>query len=103
MYIADTLSRAYLPVSDHISQDELEFIRLVEDVDMTAHRAVTKERLPEFQQKTKDDPVLQQLKRTIELEEDVVPGVRWYSSLYCCYSSVSYGQERPHSSGNVSE
>lgn len=34
---------------------------------MTKHLAVTRERLAEFQQKTKDDAVLQQLKQTIEL------------------------------------
>ena len=63
----DTLSRAYLPVPDHISQNELEVIRSVEEVDMTEHLAVTRERLADFQQKTKDDPILQQLKETIEL------------------------------------
>ena len=67
MNIADTLSRAYLPLPNHISQNELEFIRSVEEVDMTKHLAVTRERLAEFQQKTKDDAVLQQLKQTIEL------------------------------------
>ena len=67
MYIADTLSRAYLSVPDHISQNELEFIRSVEEVDMTEHLAVTRERLADFQQKAKDDPILQQLKETIEL------------------------------------
>ena len=45
MYIADTLSRAYLPLPNHMSQNELEFIRSVEEVDMTKHIAVTKERL----------------------------------------------------------
>ena len=67
MYIADTLSRAYLPSPNHVSQNELEFIRSVEEVDMTKHLAVTRERLAEFQQKTKDDAVMQQLKYTIEL------------------------------------
>ena len=67
MYIADTLSRVYLPVPDHISQNESEFIRSVEEVDMTEHLAVTRERLADFRQKTKDDPILQQLKETIEL------------------------------------
>ena len=50
MYIVDTLSRAYLPVPDHISQNELEFIRSVEEVDMAEHLAVTRERLADFQQ-----------------------------------------------------
>ena len=67
MYIADTLSRAYLPVPDHISQNEMEFIRSVEEVDMTKHLAVTRERLADFQQNSKDNPALQLLKRTIEL------------------------------------
>lgn len=34
---------------------------------MTEHLAVTRERLADFQQKTTDDPILQQLKETIEL------------------------------------
>ena len=34
---------------------------------MTEHLAVTKERLADFQQKTRDDAILQQLKQTIEL------------------------------------
>ena len=67
MYIADTLSRAYLPVPDHISENEIEFIRSVEEVNLTKHLAITRERLADFQQNTKDDPVLQLLKRTIEL------------------------------------
>ena len=67
MYIADTLSRAYLPVPDHISQNEIELVRSVEEVDMTKHLAVTREHFADFQQNTKDDPVLQLLKRTIEL------------------------------------
>ena len=52
MYIADTLSRAHLPVSDYISQNEIEFIRSVEEVDMTKHLAVTRERLADFRQNT---------------------------------------------------
>ena len=67
MYIADTLSRAYLLVPDHISQNESEFIRSVEEIDMPEHLAVTRERLADFQQKTKGDPILQQLKETIGL------------------------------------
>jgi len=34
---------------------------------MSEHLAVTRERLADFQQKTKDDPVLQQQKQTTEL------------------------------------
>ena len=67
MYIADTLSRAYLPLPNHTSQNELEFIQSVEEVEMTKHLAVTKECLADFQQKTRDDAILQQLKQTIEL------------------------------------
>ena len=64
MYIADTLSRAHLPSPNHISQNELEFIRSVEEVDMTKHLAVTRECLADFRQKTKDDVVIPQLKQT---------------------------------------
>ena len=67
LYIADTLSRAYLHSPNHVSQNEIEFIRSVEEVDMTKHLAVARERLADFQQKTKDDAGMQQLKQTIEL------------------------------------
>ena len=50
-----------------MSQNELEFIQSAEEVDMTKHLAVTKERLADFQQKTRDDAILQQLKQTIQL------------------------------------
>ena len=42
MYIVDTLSRAYLPVPDHISQNKIEFIRSVEEVDMTKHLVISR-------------------------------------------------------------
>jgi len=64
MFIVDTLSRAHLPLSDHVSQNELKFIRSVEEIDMTRHLAVTRQRLADFQG---NDAVLHQLKQTIEL------------------------------------
>ena len=67
MFIVDTLSRAHLPLSDHVSQNELKFIQSVEEIDMTRHLAVTRERLADFQGKTKNDAVLHQLKQAIEL------------------------------------
>lgn len=67
MFIVDTLSRAHLPLSDHVSQNELKFIQSVEEIDMTQHLAVTRERLADFQGKTKNDAVLHQLKQAIEL------------------------------------
>ena len=53
---------------------------------MTKHLAVTREHLADFQQKTKDDPILQQLKETIELglpeRREAVPSeiLAFYSS-----------------------
>lgn len=51
MYITDTLSRAYLSLPNHILQNELKFIRSVEEVNMTKHLAVTRECLPDFNRK----------------------------------------------------
>ena len=77
MYLADTLSRAYISSPDYATQNELEFIRAVEEINMTQHLSVTKECLIDFQQKTKDDAALQQLKQTIQLgwpnRRDAVP------------------------------
>lgn len=73
MNIADTLSRAYIPSQDQVTQDELEFIRAVEEINMTYNHQC----LADFQQKTKDDATLQQLKQTIQLgwpdRKDAVP------------------------------
>ena len=66
MYIADTLSRAYLGAPNQISEEEQEFIRAVENVKMTKHLSISPERLQEIQEKTKDDVTLQDLKRNIE-------------------------------------
>lgn len=51
MYITDTLSRAYLSLPNHILQNELKFIRSVEEVNMTKDLAVTRECLPDFNRK----------------------------------------------------
>ena len=77
MYLADTLSRAYISSPDYAAQNELEFIRAVEKIEMTQHLSINKERLIDFQQKTKDDAALQQLKQTTQLgwsdRRDAVP------------------------------
>ena len=41
MYIADTLSRAYLSAPNQVSEEEQEFIRAVENVKMTKHLSKT--------------------------------------------------------------
>ena len=66
MYIADTLSRAYLSAPNHVSEEEQEFIRAVENVKMTKHLSISPERLQEIQEKTRDDETLQDLKKNIE-------------------------------------
>ncbi len=59
MYIADTLSRAYLSAPNQVDEEEQEFIRAVENVNMTKHLSISPERLQEFQEKTRDDATLQ--------------------------------------------
>ena len=66
MYIADTLSSAYLSAPNQVSEEEQEFIRAVENVKMTKHLSVSPERLQEIQEKTRDDETLQDLKKNIE-------------------------------------
>ena len=66
MYIADTLSRAYLTAPNQVSEEEQEFIRAVENVKMTKHLPISPERLQEMQEKTRDDVTLQDLKKNIE-------------------------------------
>ena len=66
LYIADTLSRAYLSAPNQVDEEEQEFIRAVENVNMTKHLSISPERLQEFQEKTRDDATLQDLKKNIE-------------------------------------
>ena len=66
MYIADTLSRAYLTAPNQVSEEEQEFIRAVENVKMTKHLSISPERLQEIQEKTRDDVTLQDLKKNIQ-------------------------------------
>ena len=66
MYIADTLSRAYLSAPNQVSEEEQEFIRAVENVKMTKHLSISPECLQEIQEKTRDDETLQDLKKNIE-------------------------------------
>ena len=66
MYTANTLSRTYLGTPNQISEEEQEFIRAVENVNMTKHISISPEHLQEIQEKTKDDVTLQDLKKNIE-------------------------------------
>ena len=66
MYIADTLSRAYLSAPNQISVEEQEFIRAVENVKMTKYLSISPERLQEIQEKTREDATLQDLKKSVE-------------------------------------
>ena len=59
MYIADTLSRAFLPNTDN-AQGEFEHINAVKLLPMTD------ERLEEMRTSSHDDEVLQQLKKVIQ-------------------------------------
>ena len=67
MYIADSLSRAYLTSPSPVHKEEKEFIRAVEKEDMTKHLPVSPERLKEFRQKTHQDAMLQDLKKNIQI------------------------------------
>ena len=60
MFVADTLSRAY--ISDH-QQSDVE--KEVESIHTVNHRAISQERLAEIQKETLNDPSLQRLKKTI--------------------------------------
>ena len=66
MYIAHTLSRAYLTAPNQVDEEEQEFIRIVENVNMTKHLSISPQCLQEFQEKTRDDAPLQDLKENIE-------------------------------------
>ncbi len=49
LYIADTLSRSYLSAPNQVDEQEQQFIRAVENVNMTKHLSISPERLQEFQ------------------------------------------------------
>ena len=83
MYIADTLSRAYLTAPNQVSEEEQEFTRAVENVKMTKDLSISPERLQEIKEKTRDDVTLQDLKKNIEngwpdQRSKVLPRTRGY-------------------------
>ena len=60
MFMADTLSRAYLPTSTgHGPQDDIEYVH------MTQFLPITDRRMSLIRQATEEDPVLQTLKRAV--------------------------------------
>ena len=61
MYLADTLSQAFLPDAT-VSPVSQEFV----DVDHSSTLALPPERVQQFQHVSVDDPVLQELRRTIQ-------------------------------------
>ena len=64
MYLADTLSRAYLsqsPTDTQRSETEKE----VESIHAVDYRAISKQQLSEIKQETAKDPTLQTLKNVI--------------------------------------
>ena len=61
MYLADTLSRAFLP-----EVNACEFSRELEEVDHKAFLAVTDSQWHQIKHASADDPVLQQLRTTIK-------------------------------------
>ena len=78
MFLADTLSRAYLP-----DISACEFSRRLEDVDHTISLAIDDERLQQIKQWSTDDPGLQVLRETIqrgwpERKSDIPERVRAY-------------------------
>lgn len=60
MYLADTLSRAYLPRANHEGQEEFETINAVNYV------AMTEKKIQEVRRHTNEDPVLQLVKAIIQ-------------------------------------
>ena len=60
LYLADTLSRAYLP-----EVNALDLIPELEEIDHKQYLAVSEERLQQINHASADDPVLQQLRATI--------------------------------------
>ena len=72
MYLADTLSRAFLPTTEN-TQGEFECVNVVKLLPMTD------ERLEEIRSSTRDDDVLQQLKEVIQIgwpeEKQELPAV----------------------------
>ena len=60
MFLADTLSRAFLPKASEDAQDEFETINAL------TYLVMSDERIREIRQHTSNDPALQQLKRTIQ-------------------------------------
>ena len=62
MYLADTLSRAFLPNTQN-NQGEFERVNAVK---LLRRKAMTDERLEEMTASTRDDDVLQQLKEVIQ-------------------------------------
>ena len=61
MFVADTLSRAYLPTTGNN-----EFVHSLEEVDHTVLLSLSTDRLEQVRHTSKDDPVLQQLHETIQ-------------------------------------
>lgn len=61
MFMADTLSRAYLPTTS-----DNEFIHSLEEVDHTASLSLSAERLEQVKHTARDDPVLRQLREVIQ-------------------------------------
>ena len=72
MYLADTLSRAFLPTTEN-TQGEFKRVNAVKLLPMTD------ERLEEIRSSTRDDDVLQQLKEVIQIgwpeEKQELPAV----------------------------
>ena len=60
MYVVDTLSRAYLPITD--SSD---FVHSLESTDHTISLSLNAEHLHQLKHASRDDPVLQQLRETV--------------------------------------
>jgi len=61
MFVADTLSRAYLPAAN-----TGDFAHSLEEVDHTVSLSLSTERLQQIKHASRDDPVLQRLRETIQ-------------------------------------
>ena len=103
LFIADTLSRAYLPETqvDHNAGNE--FCAQLEETNLVADLPISDERLNELRRATAADPVLQKVREYVEkgwstskqyLPPDVVP-------YYSLQSEISYQNGLLFKSGRI--
>ena len=66
MYLADTLSRAYPKNTVPHSTPQSEFCHAIEELNLTEHLAISKERLQQMREATAQDPNLRVLMQVVQ-------------------------------------